>query len=145
MAHFHANPTDFYHPETMHMTAERSHTFRIMVIDDHDLVRAGLSAYLAVYEDFLLVGEASTWHEAEALVTQQKPQVVLLDVSLGGVDISDMIRKLRTLLSDVMIIGLISLGDIETSKQAIQAGADVCLRKDVSAAQLAHTIRSSFG
>jgi NarL family two-component system response regulator LiaR len=116
---------------------------RVMIVDDHALVRTGLGAFLEVYDDLELVAEAENGGEAMDLCEQVQPDVVLMDLVMPGVDGVAATRAIRERLPGVQVIALTSFKDQEWVQKALQAGAVGYLLKNVGAAELADAIRAA--
>lgn len=118
-------------------------SIRVMIVDDHAVVRSGLSKFLKVHKDLQLVGEASDGQEAIQLVPLRKPDVVLMDLMMPGVDGVAATREIHKKNPAVRIIALTSFSDQNMVQGALQAGAIGYLQKNVTAAELANAIRSA--
>lgn len=116
---------------------------RVMLVDDHAVVRSGLSAFLFAYEDLELVGEASNGERALALCRQVQPDVVLMDLMMPGMDGATATRHIRENHPDTQVIALTSFKEEEMVEEALKAGAIGYLLKDVSADELAKAIRAA--
>ena len=121
----------------------QSKPIRVMIVDDHAVVRSGLSAFLLASGDFELVAEARNGEQAVRLCQQAQPDVVLMDLMMPGMDGPSATRQIRSLRPDTQVIALTSFKDRELVEAAIQAGAIGYLLKDVSAEELATAIRSA--
>lgn len=117
---------------------------RVMLVDDHAVVRSGLSAFLMAYDDLELVGDAGSGEKAVALCQQLKPDVVLMDLVMPGMDGATATRRIRENCPDIQVIALTSFKEEELVKGALQAGAIGYLLKDVAADELANAIRAAF-
>jgi DNA-binding NarL/FixJ family response regulator len=115
----------------------------VVVADDQALVRSGLRALLANSDDFEVVGEAVNGRDAVAVVTRTRPDVVLMDVRMPGVDGIAATRKITTdsRLSGVAIIMLTTFDDDDQIFAAIRAGASGYLLKDAEPDDLREAIR----
>jgi two-component system, NarL family, response regulator LiaR len=116
-------------------------TARVLLVDDHRMVRQGLIFFLSTQPQITIVGEAETGEEALRLVDELQPDVVLLDLvlpTMGGIDV---LRALSDNHPDIDVIVLSSFVDDEKVKQAIQAGAAGYLMKDVDPDELVSAIR----
>ena len=122
---------------------EDSPTIRVMLVDDHTVVRSGLGAFLLAYEDLELVGEASSGDEAIRVCDQVQPDVILMDLVMPSMDGATATRAIRKKNPHVQIIALTSFKDQELVHSALQAGAIGYLLKNVSADELANAIRSA--
>lgn len=114
---------------------------RILVADDHVVVRSGLAAFLAAYDDLCLVGEAADGCEAVQLCTQLAPDVVLMDVVMPRMDGVTATRVIRTRQPEVQIVALISFNEETLVQDVLNAGATACLLKTSSGAELAIALR----
>ena len=122
-------------------TTERP--LRVMIVDDHALVRAGLSAVLQVYDDLELVAEAASGDEALRLCEQHQPDVILMDLVMPGMDGADTTHTVRERWPQVQVIALTSFKDREWVVKALQAGAVGYVLKDASDSKLANAIRAA--
>jgi DNA-binding NarL/FixJ family response regulator len=113
----------------------------VAISDDHPVVRQGLRSFLDA-QGFEVVGEASDGAEAVALVERSRPDVLLTDVVMPGIDGIEAIRRLRAAGSTVGILVLTSFSGAEQVIPAIQAGADGYLLKDAGPAALDGAIRA---
>jgi DNA-binding NarL/FixJ family response regulator len=122
------------------MTGER---IRIVIVDDHDLVREGLRSLLGQHEDLDVVGESGTIDGAVDAVQRLCPDLVLLDLRLDGEDGAEVARRLRAGGSTVRILVLSVHDTSRHLREALAAGADGYLLKSVSASMLADGIRNA--
>jgi NarL family two-component system response regulator LiaR len=116
---------------------------KVMIVDDHLMVRDGLKVFLSVYEDIEVVGEAGNGREALRLYAQLQPDVILLDMVMPEMDGPATIETMRERGWPVQVIALTSFDDQEMVQRAIQAGAVGFLHKDVHAGRLAQAIRDA--
>jgi two-component system, NarL family, response regulator LiaR len=119
-------------------------TIKILLVDDHTVVRSGLSKFLMVNKDFKLVGEASDGDEAVKMASLHKPDVILMDLAMPGKDGITATREIKQKYPSVKVIALTSFSDQNMVQGALQAGATGYLQKNVTAAELASAIRSAF-
>ena len=117
---------------------------RVMLIDDHAVVRSGLSTFLMTCDDMELVGEASSGEQALSLCPQVKPDVVLMDLVMPGMDGATATRMIREQCPAIQVIALTSFKEQELVQGALQAGAIGYLLKDVTADELANAIRAAY-
>lgn len=117
---------------------------KILLVDDHAVVRSGLSKFLMVNKDFKLVGEASDGEEAVQLTALHRPDVILMDLMMPGVDGITATRRIHTKYPEVKIIALTSFSEQNMVEGALQAGAAGYLQKNVAAVELANAIRSAY-
>ena len=118
--------------------AERT---RLLICDDHAVVRQGLTAFLALQDDIEIAGEAADGEQAVAQALALRPHVVLMDLVMPRVDGVEAIRRIRAALPETHVIVLTSFLDDDKVFPAIRAGADGYLMKDVSPQDLAKAIR----
>jgi NarL family two-component system response regulator LiaR len=116
---------------------------RVLVVDDHAVVRSGLGAFLLAYDDLEQVGEAESGRDALRLCAAVEPDVVLMDLVMPELDGAEATRLLRQQFPQVQVIALTSFREDELVRRALQAGAIGYLLKDVSAAELAAAIRAA--
>lgn len=117
---------------------------RVLVVDDHHVVRQGFAVFIRAFADFEWVGEASNGAEAVQCYTQLRPDVVLMDMIMPGMDGVAAIRAIRQVHPDARVIALTSFtDDKQLVQRAIEAGAISYLFKDVSVNDLANAIRAA--
>jgi DNA-binding NarL/FixJ family response regulator len=114
---------------------------RILLADDHPIVRDGLAAILGTQPDFAVVGQASTGAEAVSLAAQLHPAVILLDLEMPGMDGVEALRRIRALKSDAQIIVFTAFDSDERIVGAVQAGAKGYLLKGAPRDELFKAIR----
>jgi NarL family two-component system response regulator LiaR len=122
---------------------DESKSIRVMIVDDHGMVRKGLMAYLGNESDLELVGEARNGREAVALCEQLRPDVILMDLimpEMGGVAAT---RQICSRFPQTRVIALTSFQEKELVQDALQAGAISYLLKNASGDDLAEAIRSA--
>jgi NarL family two-component system response regulator LiaR len=117
---------------------------RVLLVDDHAVVRSGLSAFLLAYDDLSLVGEAGSGEEAVRLCDPLQPDVVLMDLVLPGMDGAQATRAIREQCPAIQVIALTSFKEKELVEGAMEAGAIGYLLKNVSANELAKAIREAY-
>ena len=116
---------------------------RVLIVDDHAVVRSGLSAFLLVFEDLEMVGNASSGAEAIRMCEKFHPDVILMDLVMPGMDGAATTQVIRDQWPDIQVIALTSFKEEELVQGALQAGAIGYLLKNVSADELADAIRSA--
>ena len=119
-------------------------TIKILLVDDHAVVRSGLSKFLLVNKDMKLVGEASDGTEAVQMVSLHKPDVVLMDLMMPGTDGITATREIHQKYPKVKVLALTSFAEQNMVQGALQAGAIGYLQKNVTAKELGHAIRSAY-
>lgn len=120
-----------------------SDAIRVLLVDDHAVVRSGLSAFLLAYDDLELVGEAGSGEQAVRLCTRLQPDVVLMDLVMPGMDGAQATRAIRQECPAIQVIALTSFKEQELVEAAVEAGAIGYLLKNVSADELARAIREA--
>ena len=115
---------------------------RVLLVDDHQVVRRGLRTFLEVQDDIDVVGEASDGEEGIARAEELRPDVVLMDVRMPGVDGIEALRKLRDLGNPARVLVVTSFTEKRTVVPALRAGAAGYVYKDVDPEALASAIRS---
>jgi NarL family two-component system response regulator LiaR len=116
---------------------------RIIIVDDHAMLRKGLAVFLLSYSDLKLVGEASNGREALALCAEKQPDIVLMDLMMPIMDGVTATRHIRRDYPNIQVIALTSFGEEILIRDAIEAGVISYLFKKVSADDLAKTIRAA--
>ncbi|MEV6327937.1 response regulator transcription factor [Streptomyces sp. NPDC051909] len=115
---------------------------RVLLVDDHQVVRRGLRTFLEVQEDIEVVGEASDGAEGVARAEELRPDVVLMDVKMPGTDGIEALRKLRELANPARVLIVTSFTEQRTVVPALRAGASGYVYKDIDPDALAGAIRS---
>ncbi len=116
---------------------------RVLIVDDHAAVRAGLRYFVLSFDDLALVGEAANGEQALCMCAQLQPDVVLMDLIMPEMDGISATRVIRQRHPEIQVIALTSFTDAERAQQALEAGAIGYLLKNVSAHQLASAIRAA--
>jgi NarL family two-component system response regulator LiaR len=115
----------------------------VVVVDDHDLLREGVSACLAGFDDLEVIGEAGSGEDAITAVAELSPDVVVIDLVMPGIGGAEAIRRLRAADSALGIVALSSFSDGDRIREVIDAGATGYLVKSVDADSLARAVRSA--
>jgi NarL family two-component system response regulator LiaR len=116
---------------------------RVVIVDDHPVVRNGLSFSLSTFDDIEMVGAVGSGQEAVRFCADVNPDVVLMDLKMPGMDGAAATRVIRASCPQTQVIALTSFQDSGLVQQAVQAGAIGYLLKDVSMSDLAEAIRSA--
>jgi DNA-binding NarL/FixJ family response regulator len=116
---------------------------RILLADDHDVVRRGLTALLDGTDGFAVVGAAADGEEAVALASEHEPDVVLMDLSMPGVDGIEATRRLMAVRPESRVVVLTSFSDRERILRALDAGAVGYLLKDAEPDELLRGIEAA--
>jgi NarL family two-component system response regulator LiaR len=117
---------------------------RVMIVDDHAVVRSGLGAFFTVFPDLELIGEAENGEEALVRCGLLKPDVILMDLIMPGTDGVVATHQIKEKYPNVKVIALTSFQEDELIQGALRAGAIGYLMKNISARELAAAIRSAY-
>ena len=117
---------------------------RVMIVDDHLMVRDGLKVFLSVYPELVVVAEAGDGAEAVARCATTQPDVVLMDLAMPTMDGPTATRQIRAAFPQIQVIALTSFVDETLVARALDAGAISYLQKSVVADQLAAAIRAAY-
>jgi NarL family two-component system response regulator LiaR len=120
-----------------------SQPIRVLLVDDHTMVRRGLATFLKVFDDLQLAGEAEDGADAIQRCAEIRPDVVLMDMVMPGMDGVSATRAIRQQFPMVQVIALTSFKEGDLIRNALEAGAIGYLLKDVSADELARAIRAA--
>jgi DNA-binding NarL/FixJ family response regulator len=123
------------------MSEQKSAPVRVLIVDDHPVVRSGLAAFIAFEDDFELVGEAADASEACSLFRATKPHVVLIDLSLPDMDGIDLIAALKQISAGSHYVVLTTRTGGDDINRALAAGAHAYLFKDTHSSELVSAIR----
>jgi len=121
-----------------------SQTIRVMLVDDHNVVRSGLVTFLKAYDDLELVGEAKNGLEALNLCRLKKPDVILMDLMMPEMDGIAATSAILQDYPDIKIIAMTSFEEEKLVQGVLAAGAISYLLKNVSSDELASAIRAAF-
>jgi NarL family two-component system response regulator LiaR len=120
-----------------------SQPIRVMLVDDHTMVRRGLATFLKVFDDLQLAGEAESGEDAIRVCSEVLPDVILMDMVMPDMDGATATRAIRQQFPKVQVIALTSFKEGALIKKVLEAGAIAYLLKDVSADDLACAIRAA--
>ncbi len=116
---------------------------RVIIVDDHPVVRIGMETSLSAFSDVRVVGDASASDHALALCAQLQPDIVLMDLMMPQVNGVESTRRIRSQFPDIQVIVFTSFQDRDLVQQALQAGAISYLLKDASPQELVTAVRSA--
>jgi len=122
--------------------AQPSPAIRLMLVDDHAIVREGLRALLDEEHAFDIVGEAANGDEACKAVGRMQPDIVLMDLKMPGMSASDAIRMIRATHPQVKVVALTSYADDSQVREIVAAGAQGYILKDVTKADFISALRT---
>lgn len=119
-------------------------TIRVLIVDDHDMVRQGLVVFLQAFDDLVLVGEASNGEDALRQCEALSPNVVLMDMVMPGGGGVKATRNIKARFPQIQVLGLSSFSDDhELVQNALQAGVTGFVFKSISIDEMAHAIRKT--
>jgi NarL family two-component system response regulator LiaR len=121
-----------------------SDPIRVMIVDDHAMVRRGLATFLKTKSDLELVSEASNGEEALLVCEQCQPDVILMDLLMPKMNGTEATRVIRERWPHVQVIALTSFQERNLVQEALQAGAISYLLKNVSVDDLSEAIRAAY-
>jgi NarL family two-component system response regulator LiaR len=124
-------------------TGAQSKTVRVVIADDHALVRSGLESILALFDDIELVAQADSGAEAVRLCEQTRPDVVLMDLVMPGMNGAATTEEILRRCPGTKVLALTSFSDEELIENTLRAGAIGYLMKNVSGDQLADAVRAA--
>lgn len=117
---------------------------RILLVDDHPMTRGGIRFALETQADFAVVGEASDGGEALRLAEQRRPDLVLMDLAMPGMNGVEATRRLHAAFPSIRVLVLTAYGDDESVVEALRAGAVSYLLKDTRGEDLCRTVRLAY-
>jgi len=115
---------------------------RLMLVDDHEVIRAGLKSFLQTQEDFEVVAEAGNGEEAIRRAQQVQPEIILMDITMPGMDGLEATRRLRQLLPNTLILALTVHDDKQYMMQMLAEGASGYITKQAAADDLVAAIHT---
>lgn len=124
--------------------ADGRRRIRVLVVDDHAVVRRGLMTFLTAFDDLEMAAEAGSGEEAVQCCATIKPDVVLMDLVMPGMNGASATRAISQQWPHIRVIALTSFHDVDLVQGALQAGAISYLLKNVSAEELADAIRAAY-
>ena len=115
---------------------------RLLLVDDHEVVRVGLRTLLSRHQDFEVIDEAASGQEAVRKALMHRPEIVVMDVRLNGMSGIEACREITQAAPDVKVIMLTSYGDDDTLFEAIAAGASGYVLKQIGSNDLIKSIET---
>lgn len=116
---------------------------RVLIADDHRIVRAGIRSFLESKQDIAVVGEAGTGEEALALARALRPDVAVMDLNMPGMGGLQSIRLIKEQVGEVHVVALTMYGDQRFFLEALAAGAEAYVLKGADPAQLLAAVRAA--
>jgi two-component system, NarL family, response regulator DevR len=115
---------------------------RVLLVDDHELVRAGLRTLLSTDPQIMLLGEAATGAQAISMAREHQPDVVLLDAHLPDLSGPEVCRRLRATVPDAVVAMLTTFTDYELVRDCVRAGVQGYLLKDIAQLDLSRSLKA---
>jgi NarL family two-component system response regulator LiaR len=115
---------------------------RLLLVDDHEMVRAGLRTFLDLQDDMVVAGEAASAEQALALVPQLDPDIVVMDLQLPGMSGIEAVKRLQLTHPRVKVVVLTEFAGQDSVLPAVRAGVAGYLLKDVGPSELADALRA---
>ncbi len=122
----------------------KKNKIKVMIVDDHPLVRHGIKTVFEAYDEILLVAEAENGKEAIEMCGKYRPDIVLMDMVMPVLDGSEATSKSLRDWPDIKIIALTSFNDKDLIKKSLKAGAVSYILKNISAEKLIKTIKDVY-
>jgi two-component system, NarL family, response regulator DegU len=117
---------------------------KVIIADDHSLIREGLKRIISFEENITVIGEADNGDKANQLIKKNKPDVVLLDLNMPLVNGIEVLKKVKELGNDIKVIMLTVENDRRTIHEAIDTGADGYMLKDSAGEEVVNAIRTVY-
>jgi two-component system response regulator DevR len=124
------------------MTDQSAPRIRVLIVDDHELVRVGLRTLLSTDPQIEVVGESAAGARAIAITREQRPDVVLLDAHLPDLSGPEVCQRIRAAVPDTVVAMLTTFTDDELVRQCVRAGAQGYLLKDIAQLDLNRSIKA---
>jgi DNA-binding NarL/FixJ family response regulator len=135
---------DYIQLNVSNVNREQRHKIRVMVVDDTDVVRRGLSIALETFDDMILVGEAVNGKEAVDMVSYLKPDIVLMDLIMPVMDGVKATEIITRIYHDTKVVVLTSTTDMDMIQAAMDKGAATYLLKNLSLVELEMAIHQVY-
>ena len=121
-----------------------SETIKVLLVDDHSVVRMGLKVFFDLQDDIEVVGEASDGSEAVAIARRLKPDVILMDLLMPNMDGLTAIGRIKGEMPETEIVAVTSFIEEDKVTAALEAGASGYLLKDAEAEEVAAAVRAAY-
>jgi DNA-binding NarL/FixJ family response regulator len=122
---------------------QKNATIRVLLVDDHIMVRQGLRAVLEAYADIELIGEAANGEEALRLVDQWRPAVVVMDINMPGINGIEATSEIKKRYPETVVIGLSVNAEGENQEAMTRAGAALLMTKEAAVEELYDAIQNA--
>jgi len=117
---------------------------KVLLVDDHEMVRIGVSAFLSIQQDIEVVGEADSGEKGVELALSLRPDIILMDLVMGGMDGIEATKSIMKEWPEAKIIIVTSFLDDEKVYPALEAGATSYMLKTSKASEIAEAVRSTY-
>jgi CheY-like chemotaxis protein len=125
---------------TVSTQAQADSKLRLLIVDDHAMVRQGLCGLLGAYEDIRVVGQASNGKEAIELAHQLQPDVILMDITMPDIDGIEVTKRIKADYPHIVVVGMSVHGAEQVERAMMNAGAAAFINKEAAVEQLHQTI-----
>lgn len=122
----------------------KKNKIKVMIADDHPLVRHGIKTVFEAYDDILLVAEAENGKEAIEMCEKYRPDIILMDIMMPVIDGVEATSQLIKRFPDIKVIALTSFNDKDLIKKSLKAGAVGFILKNITGAKLVKTIKNAY-
>lgn len=119
----------------------RENKIKLIIVDDHDLIREGLNRILSFEDDLVILGEGKNGREALDLIKASTPDIVLLDINMPIMDGIETLKKIKEYSKDTKVVMLTVENDRRTINEAIDIGADAYVLKESAGSEITNAIR----
>lgn len=119
----------------------KENKIKIIIVDDHDLIREGLNRILSFEDDLLILGEARNGKEALELIKIENPNMVLLDINMPIMNGIETLKKIKEHSKEIKVVMLTVENDRRTINEAIDIGADAYVLKESAGSEITNAIR----
>jgi DNA-binding NarL/FixJ family response regulator len=127
----------------VHVTEEDAGPIKVLIVDDHGVVRMGLKAFFDLQDDIEVVGEAADGSEGVAMARRLKPDVVLMDLLMPTMDGVTAIGRIKSEMPEIEIVTMTSFIEEQKVTAALEAGASGYVLKDAEAEEVANAVRAA--
>lgn len=117
---------------------------KIIIVDDHDIIRQGLKRILSFEEDFYVIGEAENGEKAIEIIKSNEPEVLIVDLNMPVINGIDVLKSIKNSKIDIKVIMLTVENDSKTIHKAIEIGADGYMLKDSAGTDIVEAVRTVY-
>jgi signal transduction histidine kinase/ActR/RegA family two-component response regulator len=130
-------------PRPPYNQEQKQGIIRVLLVDDHEMIRKALRNLLVNYSDLAVIGEAADGEEAIAMARNLRPDAILMDVNMPKINGIEATRRIKKMLSGIVIVGLSVYDDREVAESMLEAGAAAYLSKGSAPEEIYRTLRSA--